>query len=123
MIWLLTLAPLFIVLELCQLVLCERYLGIKQLATGRDPRTLPMSERLAFWWTIGLLAYWCWIGALLAGPAGRLQAGALFAISLAGLSLRRHGPRRWVLVVLTFEGALRIGMLLSLLGVAWRHLR
>ena len=122
MLWLLALAPLFLVFEIWQLVLCERYLGIRQLATGRDPRTLPMGERLAFSWTFFLFLYWVWIGLLLGGSVGRIQALALFLISLGGFLLRRNSPMKWVLVILTFEGALRVGMLVSLLGTLWRRL-
>ena len=121
MLWLLALAPLFLVFEIWQLVLCERYLGIRQLATGRDPRSLPMGERLAFTWTLLLFLYWIWIGLLLGGPAGRIQALALFIISLGGFLLRRNSPLRWILVILTFEGALRVGMLVSLIGAFWRR--
>jgi hypothetical protein len=122
MLWLLTLAPLFLILEIWQLVQCERYLGIRQLATGRDPRTLPMGERRAFVWTLLLFLYWIWIGLLLGNSVGRLQALALFLISLGGFLLRRNAPLRWILVILTFEGALRVGMLVSLIGVFWRRL-
>ena len=121
MLWLLTLAPLFLIFEIWQLVLCERYLGIRQLATGRDPRSLPMSERMAFTWTLLLFLYWVWISLLLGGPAGRIQALALFIISLGGFLLRRNSPLRWILVILTFEGALRVGMLVSLIGAFWRR--
>ena len=122
MLWLLTLAPLFLILEIWQLVQCERHLGIRQLATGRDPRTLPMGERLAFSWAFFLFLYWVWIGLLLGGSVGRIQALALFLISLGGFLLRRNSPMKWVLVILTFEGALRVGMLVSLLGTLWRRL-
>lgn len=122
MLWLLTLAPLFLILEIWQLVQCERHLGIRQLATGRDPRSLPMSERRAFTWTLLLFLYWIWIGLLLGGSVGRLQALALFLISLGGFLLRRNSPLRWILVILTFEGALRVGMLVSLIGVFFRRL-
>lgn len=118
--WLLTFVPLFFAFELGQLVLCERYLGLKQMASGRDPRSLPMSERLAFAWTSALFLYWIWIGLLLGSSVGRLQALALFLISLGGFLFRRNAPSRWVLVILTFEGALRIGMLISLAGVFLR---
>ena len=118
--WLLTLVPVFFAFELCQLVLCERYLGVKQMASGRDPRSLPLSERLAFAWTLALFLYWIWIGLLLGSSNGRMQALALFLISLLGFALRRNAPLRWVLVILTFEGALRIGMLVSLAGVFLR---
>lgn len=121
--WLLLPVPLFLAFELCQLVLCERYLGIRQMATGRDPRTLPMGERLAAVWCASLGLYWIWIGMLLAWPAGRLQALGLFLVSLGGSFLRRNFPWRRALVVLTFEGALRIGMLVSLGGVLLRQWR
>ncbi len=121
MLWLITLVPLFLVFEIWQLVLCERYLGVRQMATGQDPRTLPMGERLAFTWTLFLFLYWVWMGLLLGGSVGRLQALALFLISLGGFLLRRNSPMKWVLHILTFEGALRIGMLVSLAGVFWRR--
>ena len=123
MLWLLSLVPFFLLFEHWQLVLCERYLGIRQMASGGDPRALPMRERLAFVWTLLLFLYWIWMGLLLGSSVGRLQALALFLISLGGFLLRRNSPLRWVLVILTFEGALRIGMLVSLGGVFWRHLR
>ena len=123
MYWLLVLAPLFLAFEVWQLVLCERYLGVKQLAAGHDPRNLPISERRAFLWTAALFLYWIWIGLILGGPNGRIQALCLFLVSLGGFTLRRNVPLKWVLVILTFEGAVRIGMLVSLGGVFWRHLR
>jgi hypothetical protein len=123
MIWLLSIAPLFILFEIAQLVVAERYLGIKQMATGRDPRSLPMSEKLAFAWTAALFFYWIWIGMLLANSAGRMQALAIFGLSISGLWLRRNLARRWALVVLTFEGALRMGMLISLTSVFWKQIR
>lgn len=122
MFWLLALAPIFLVLEIWQLVLCERYLGVKQLASGLDPRSLPMTERLAFLWAALLFVYWIWIGLVLGGPTGRIQALCLFLVSLGGFVLRRNSPLKWVLVILTFEGAVRIGMLVSLGGEFWRHL-
>lgn len=123
MLWLLALAPVFLVLEVWQLVLCERYLGVKQLAAGSDPRRLPMTEPLAFRWAALLFAYWIWMGLLLGGPFGRIQALCLFLVSLGGFVLRRNSPLKWVLVILTFEGAVRIGMLVSLGGVFLRNLR
>ena len=123
MLWLLALTPIFLVFEVWQLVLCERYLGIKQLAAGHDPRSLPMTERLAFSWAAFLFVYWIWIGLVLGGPIGRIQALCLFLVSLGGFVLRRNCPLKWVLVILTFEGAVRIGMLVSMGGVFWRRLQ
>jgi hypothetical protein len=36
--------------------------------------------------------------------------------------VRRGCGLKWLLVVLTFEGSIRIGMLLSLCALAWRRL-
>src|SRR3954469_20989280 len=61
-------APLFLVFEVWQLVLSERYLGVKQIARGTDPRNLGLGELTAFFWSMSLLAYWLWMLLLLALP-------------------------------------------------------
>lgn len=115
-------APLFLVFEAAQLVVAERYLGVKQIERGVDPRELGPGEGLAAAWTIVLMAYWVWIGAMLVPGFGRPQVLCLVLVSLIGYSLRRNVPLKWVLVVLTVEGAIRIGMLVSLMAMAWRRL-
>jgi hypothetical protein len=55
-------------------------------------------------------------------PLGRAQVAAMIVISLIGFSMRRSCGLKWVLVILTFEGAIRVGMLLSLAALAWRRL-
>ncbi len=119
---LLLFAPLFLIFEVGQLVLSERYLGIKQIARGADPRTLGLSELTAFIWSLLLIAYWLWMLLLLSVAQGRIHAVGLLIISMVGYSLRRGTRLKWVLVMLTFEGALRVGLLLSLAGVAWSSL-
>src|ERR1043165_2465191 len=69
--FLLLLAPLFLAFEVWQLVLSERYLGIKQIARGTDPRTLGLAEVTACIWSLSLIAYWFWMIALLFIPLGR----------------------------------------------------
>lgn len=120
---LLVFAPAFIAFEVWQLVICERYLGLKQIARDADPRELGLREITAFFWSAGLAFYWLWMFALLFQPVGRAQAACLIAVTLIGFSLRRNCTIKWVLVILTFEGALRIGMLGSLCVLAWRQLR
>lgn len=115
-------APLFLVLEVWQLVLSERYLGIKQISRGADPRTLGLGELTAFVWSVSLLGYWIWMMLLLAFSFGRTHGLSLLAVTMLGFSLRRGSPLKWVLVVLTFEGAIRVGLLFSLCGMAWRRL-
>jgi hypothetical protein len=114
------LAPLFVIFEIWQLVISERYLGIKQIARGADPRELGLREVTAFFWSAGIMFYWLWMVAMLLPPFGRAYAAALVAITLVGFALRRNCSIKWVLVILTFEGAIRIGMLGSLCIVAWK---
>jgi len=119
---LLLFAPAFLVFEVWQLVLSERYLGIKQIARGADPRELGLGEFTAFVWSVVLIAYWMWMLVLLTIPFGRVHGISLLAVTTLGFSLRRGSPLKWVLVILTFEGAIRVGLLFSLCAMAWRRL-
>ena len=114
------LAPVFFSFELWQLVVGERYLGIRRIRANVDPRELPMTERLAALWSVGLLAYWVWMATLLLHPVGRAQGIVLLAVSWIGYGLRAVAGVKWTLVILTFEGSIRIGMLISLVGMSWR---
>jgi len=118
---LILLAPLFLVFEVWQLVLSERYLGIKQIARGADPRTLGLSEVTAFFWSTLLFLYWLWMLLLLVPRFGRVYGLSLLVVTMIGFSLRRGSGLKWILVILTFEGAIRIGLLLSLCVMAWRR--
>jgi hypothetical protein len=113
-------APLFLAFEVVQLVLSERYLGIKQIARGADPRSLGLGELTAFFWTMAIVAYWLWMTALLFSPLSRINGLGLMAVSALGFSFRRGNPMKWTLVILTFEGAIRVGFLISLIGTGWR---
>ena len=115
-------APLFLVFEALQLVFAERYLGVKQIERGVDPRELGPGEAIAAAWTFLLLAYWAWMGAMLVPGFGRAQVLCLLAVSFIGYALRRNCALKWVLVIMTIEGAIRIGMLVSLMAMAWRRL-
>ncbi len=116
------LAPLFLLFEVWQLVLCERYLGLKQIARSADPRRLGLHETTAFGWSMALLLYWIWMLLLLTAGFGRGHGLGLLAVSLLGFSLRRGNALKWMLIILTFEGAIRVGLLLSLTVTAWRRL-
>ena len=116
------LTPLFFAFELWQLFLGERYLGIKQIRVNADPRELPMSNWMAALWAGSLITYYLWMGTLLLHPTSRPQGAVLLVITFLGYLLRSTTTLKWTLVILTFEGAIRIGMLLSLLGIMWRQL-
>jgi hypothetical protein len=114
--------PLFLAFEVWQLIISERYLGIKQIARGADPRDLGLGEFTAFAWNVLLISYWIWMVLLLTLPFGRAQAVGLMLVSAIGFVLRRGAHLKWVLVILTFEGALRVGFLVSLCVMLWRRL-
>jgi len=115
-------APLFLIFELWQLVISERYVGIKQIERNGDPRNLGPSEPIAFLWSAALFLSWAWMFVLLLNPQGRVHGLCLLAVSAIGYGLRRGCGLKWILVVLTFEGAVRIGLLFSLCVDVWRRL-
>ncbi len=116
------LAPVFLVFELWQLVVSERYMGIKQIRVNADPRELAMANWMAATWAGGLFAYYLWMFTLLLHPVGRAQGIVLIVMTGIGYLIRSTCGLKWVLVVLTFEGSIRIGMLISLIGQSWRRL-
>jgi hypothetical protein len=115
------LAPVFLIFEFWQLVACERYVGIKQIARGADPRALGLGEGKAFVWIGVICLYGLWMLLLLATPFARVHGLALLALTALGYALRRGCPLRRLLVILTIEGAIRVGVLLSLIGLLWRR--
>lgn len=116
------LAPVWIVFEVLQLVASERLLGVRQIQAGKDVRASEPGQVLAFFWSGLILLYWIWMFAMLFARIGPPQVIALLAVSLVGQAFRRVCGLRWILVVLTFEGAVRIGMLVSLSVLLWRGL-
>jgi hypothetical protein len=119
---LLLLAPFWVLFELWQLVVSERYLGIKQIEQGTDPRSLDLGELRAAFWCIAMLAEGGWMLALLFERYGRVQTLCMLVVTALGYTLRRNCGLKWVLVILTFEGAIRIGMLFSICGMFWHRL-
>ena len=116
------LAPLFLAFEIWQLVVSERYMGIKQIKVNADPRTLPMKDWMAAFWAGGLLVYGVWMFSLLLHPVGRAQGFVLIFVTGLGYAIRTTCGIKWVLVVLTLEGSIRVGMLVSLFFSTWRRM-
>jgi len=116
------LAPVFLLFELWQLFLSERYMGIKQIRVNADPRELPMAPWIATTWSGGLLVYIGWMCVLLFHPVGRAQGVVLLVVTAVGYGIRGSCGLKWILVVLTFEGSIRVGMLISLFAMTWRQL-
>lgn len=116
------LAPLFLLFEFWQLVVSERYMGIKQIRTNADPREMPMAAWMATTWAGGLLVYYVWMFTLLLHPVGRAQGIVLILVTGTGYLVRSTCGLKWVLVILTFESSIRIGMLVSFIAQSWRRL-
>ena len=117
------LAPLFLLFEIWQLVMSERYVGIKQIARGTDPREMGPSEAVSFLWASTILANAAWMALILVSPGARIFAIILIAVTGIGYSVRRNCGLKWILVVLTVEGATRIGILFALSFASWSHLQ
>jgi hypothetical protein len=81
-----------------------------------------MAEFTAFCWSAMLVLYTVWMLTLLMMPFSRLHALGLLAVLGVGYALRRNTSLKWVLVILTFEGAIRVGLLISIMATAWRSL-
>jgi len=113
------LAPVFFLFELWQLVMSERYVGIKQIARGADPRAMGPSEFVSFFWSMSLILYSIWMVAMLAFPNSRVFATCLLGVTALGYMVRSRCKHMMVLVTLTIEGAVRIGLLMSLMGYSW----
>lgn len=116
------LAPAFLAFEVLQLVAAEKLLGVKQIEANVDPRGQGPGEFGSAIWAAAILTEGVWLVWLLADNATRIHAACLLLISLVGFSLRSNCTLRWVLVILTFEGALRMGLMVAMLGSAWRAL-
>ena len=117
------LAPLFLAFEIWQLVMCERYVGIKQITRGADPGEMGPGEPVAFLWISCIILYGIWMAALLASR-GRGSSGSPWSPSAAGgYAVRRNCGLKWILVVLTIEGCLRVAALAPLSELAWMRVR
>ncbi len=116
------LAPFFLLFEIAQLVYAERFLGVKQIQGNVDPRQLGPGESVSALWVLGIVSEAGWLLWLLSEPGSRIHAACLLLVSLCGFALRSNCRLKWVLVILTVEGALRMGLMVSMLGSAWRAL-
>lgn len=116
------LAPFFLVFEIGQLVAAEKFLGVKQIEAGSDPREAGPGELGSAFWAACIIAQATWLLWLLAEDGTRIHAACMLLVSLVGFALRGNCTLRWVLVILTVEGALRMGLMVSMLGSAWRAL-
>lgn len=116
------LAPLFILFEIVQLVAAEKLLGVKKIRAGIDPRQSAPGELVSAVWALTIGLQGIWTLSLLASAETRVPAACILLVWLVGFTLRGNCTLRWVLVILTIEGALRLGLMTAMFGSAWRAL-
>ena len=111
------LAPVFILFELIQLLMAERYIGIKQIRTGTHPLESPRRppEWVSALWLAGRVLTWLYLILLVFDPRGGLQGFIMLMVTAIAAGLRRSLGMKWALVIMTVEGAVRMGLLANLL--------
>ncbi len=111
------LAPFFIAFELVQLLVAERYIGIRQIRAGQHP--LDAVKRLPEWcaalWVLGRALTWLYMLLLIFDPRAGVQGFLMFFVTLIAAGLRRKTGLKWTLVIMTVEGAVRMGMLVNIM--------
>jgi hypothetical protein len=114
------LAPLFLLFEALQLVAAEKILGKEQIEAGVIPHDQTPTEAVTVLWSIGIIAGGIWALTLITNDVTRVHAGCVLLVTLFGFSVRSSCRLKLVPVVLTIEGACRMGLMVSMLGSAWR---
>ncbi|WOO42184.1 hypothetical protein [Rubellicoccus peritrichatus] len=108
-------APVFIIFDLVQLVIAERYIGIKQIRDGLHP--LESGKVGPAWmaviWVGGAFAYKVYMLILVFSPQGALQGFIMLLATLAGFAFRRTLGLKYALVILTLEASVRMGLLVN----------
>lgn len=119
--FLIYLAPLIMLIDITQLLVAERFIGVKQIRSGEHP--LERDRRPPTWaillWLSGLGVLWLYMLLLVFDPHGGLQGGLMLLVSLAGFALRRVAGLKWALVLMTIETAVRLGLLANLMMVVF----
>jgi hypothetical protein len=103
--------------DFAQLLVAERLIGVRQIRKGRHPadEAPALGVGWLLLWLSGIL-YSATIMVLLLTHARLAFHGiALLVISALGFAIRRNAGLKWGLVVMTVEGALRMGLVANLL--------
>ncbi len=126
-------ALIFMALEVAQLIIALRFIGIEQIRRNFHPLDAPAPR--PFWfsagWVATLLIDYAFQAALLIVPISldltehpefiRFAAILMILISFMGFAVRRSCGIKWGLVVLTFEGAMRAGFFFFVFNVIVLH--
>lgn len=108
-------APVFILFDMVQLIVAERFIGVKQIREGMHP--LESGKVGPTWmaviWVVGTFAYKIYMLVLVFSPQGGLQGFIMLFATLAGFALRRSMGLKYALVILTLEASVRMGLLVN----------
>lgn len=121
MLFVLRLAFVVMPAELLHLVVAERRIGVRQLRAQTDPREeRPPPARVGWLWLALIALTQAYPLILLTEGETRLFGLVMLLLGVIGFDLRRRGGLRWALVVLTLEGALRMGVMIQMFVLnAW----
>lgn len=113
----LVLTPVYLVFEFAQLIVAERYIGVKQIRARQHPCDMEEVPHAAWslLWLCGILFLWGFMAALVLLPEARIHGLLMLLVSLVGHGVRRFSGVRFALVVMTFEAAFRLGFMANLL--------
>lgn len=115
------LAPLIMLIDIVQLLVSERFIGVKQIRKGVHP--VDGDRRLPSWavllWLAGMGIMWLYMVALVFDPRGGLQGALMLMVSIGGFALRRVCGLKWALVLMTVETAIRLGLLANMMMVVF----
>lgn len=112
-----SIAPVFILFDLVQLIVAERYIGIKQIRDGVHPLESGKigPAWLAVVWVILAVAYKIYMIVLVFNPQVGLQGFIMLFATFTGFALRRTLGLKYALVILTLEASVRMGLLVNLM--------
>ncbi|MEO0794200.1 MAG: hypothetical protein AAFX93_03505 [Verrucomicrobiota bacterium] len=115
--FLIFIAPIIMLFDITQLLVTERYIGVKQIRKGLHPldQDRKPANSLIFIWLMSLTVIWFYMIAMAFDPRGGLQGGIMLLVSIAGFGFRRISGIKWALVIMTIETAIRLGLLANLL--------
>lgn len=116
---LLAAAPVFIISEMVQLIAAERFIGVKMIRSNQHPTDMPAPPAAATIFWIGTVgASVLYAALLLTHSTVAFHGACILGLSTVGFAARRTAGLKYGLVIMTLEGACRIGMLVNMMMAA-----
>lgn len=111
-------AAIALLFEVAQIFVAQRFIGLRQIREGSHPtdEVPPMGNALACGWIAALTANSAWQFGLLLWDQTRLFGVLMLGVTVIGVACRRAYGMKGALVVMTIEGAARIGFNANLIS-------